>query len=110
MRDYSICHSIGAIDGYNGMPKNPYIDEPEYDAYESGWEFGNGRRLEDLDLELIVRDIRSHITDWRPERSGDVWVIFSENYSAEYINAEGNYQCFDTEAEALAYIKEDEDV
>jgi hypothetical protein len=52
MRDYAICHSIGAIDGYNGMPyENPYIDEPEYDAYESGWEFGNGRRLEDFDLE-----------------------------------------------------------
>ena len=52
MRDYAICHSIGAIDGYNGMPyENPYVDEPEYDAYESGWEFGNGRRLEDFDLE-----------------------------------------------------------
>jgi hypothetical protein len=25
MRDYAICHSIGAIDGYNGMPyENPY--------------------------------------------------------------------------------------
>jgi hypothetical protein len=52
MRDYAICHSIGAIDGYNGMLyHNPYVDEPEYDAYERGWEFGNGRRLEDFDLE-----------------------------------------------------------
>ena len=62
--------------------------------------------ISDTVTKLMVRDIRSHITDWRPERSGDVWAIFSENYSAEYIDAEGNYQCFDTEAEALAYIKE----
>jgi hypothetical protein len=58
----------------------------------------------DKDVKLMVRDICSHITDWRPERVGDVWAIFSESYSAEYIDAEGNYQCFDTEAEALAYI------
>ena len=35
MKDYAICHSIGAIDGYNGMPyENPYDEENEYDAYE----------------------------------------------------------------------------
>ena len=60
--------------------------------------------ISDTAAKLMVRDIRSHIADWRPERSGDVWAIFSESYSAEYIDAEGNYQCFDTEEEALAYV------
>ena len=72
-------------------------------------EIGRLLGIPDKDAKLMVRDIRSHLTDWRPERIGDVWAIFSENYSAEYIDAEGNYQCFDTEAEALAYIKEYED-
>lgn len=72
-------------------------------------EIGRLLGIPDKDAKLMVRDIRSHLTDWRPERIGDVWAIFSENYSAEYMDAEGNYQCFDTEAEALAYIKEAED-
>jgi hypothetical protein len=38
-----------------------------------------------------------------------MYGYFQRELSAEYIDAEGNYQCFDTEAEALAYIKEDED-
>ena len=73
-------------------------------------EIGRLLGVPDKDVKLTAREIRSHIKDWCPEQvCEDVWAIFSENYSAEYIDAEGNYQCFDTEAEALAYIKEDED-
>ena len=60
--------------------------------------------ISDTVAKLMVRDIRSHITDWRPERSGDVWAIFSEDYSAEYIDADGHYHGFDTKGEALEYI------
>jgi hypothetical protein len=43
--------------------------------------------------------------DQVPEQvSGDVWAIFSESYSAEYIDADGHYQGFDTKGEALEYI------
>ena len=70
-------------------------------------EIGRLLGIPDKDAKLIVRDIRSHITDWRPEKvDDDVWAIFSESYSAEYIDADGENQGFNTEADALAYIKE----
>lgn len=42
---------------------------------------------------------------WHVERSGDVWVIYG-NSTDEWIDADGEYVCFDTKEEAKQYIKE----
>ena len=71
-------------------------------------EIGRLLGIPDKDAKLIVRDIRSHITDWRPEKvDDDVWAIFSESYSAEYIDADGDIHGFDTKEEAVEYIKQE---
>lgn len=68
-------------------------------------EIGRLLGIPDKDAKLMVRGLRSHLNDWRPEQvAGDVWAIFSESYSAEYIDAEGHYHGFDTKGEALEYI------
>jgi hypothetical protein len=38
-------------------------------------EIGRLLGIPDKDAKLMVRDIRSHLTDWRPERIGDVWLF-----------------------------------
>ena len=71
-------------------------------------EIGRLLGVPDKDVKLTVREIRSHIKDWCPEKvDDDVWAIFSENYSAEYIDADGENQGFDTKEEAVEYIKQE---
>ena len=71
-------------------------------------EIGRLLGVPDKDVKLTAREIRSHIKDWCPEQvCEDVWAIFSLCYSAEYIDADGENQGFDTKAEALEYIKQE---
>jgi len=42
---------------------------------------------------------------WHVEQSGDIWVIYG-NTTDEWLNEDGEYLGFDTEAEANNYIKE----
>jgi hypothetical protein len=44
--------------------------------------------------------------DWQAENCGDHWVIFGRYSSGEWIDKNGDYLCFDTEAEANQYIEE----
>jgi hypothetical protein len=43
---------------------------------------------------------------WEPERVGDIWVIFGKTFAGEWIDENGDYRGFDTEREAMEYIKE----
>jgi len=71
-------------------------------------EIGRLLGVPDKDVKLTVREIRSHIKDWCPEQvSEDVWAIFSLCHSAEYIDADGENQGFDTKEEAVEYIKQE---
>lgn len=42
---------------------------------------------------------------WHAEQSDDIWVIYG-NTTDEWIDENGEYLCFDTEAEASQYIQE----
>lgn len=44
---------------------------------------------------------------WEAEYIGDgSWGIYGKNFSGEWIDANGDYLCFDSKAEANQYIKE----
>lgn len=44
--------------------------------------------------------------DWEAQNCGNHWVIFGRYSSGEWIDANGDYRCFDTEEEANEYLKE----
>lgn len=44
---------------------------------------------------------------WEAEEvDDDVWAIYGKTFAGEYIDANGDYLCFDTEEEAKQYIEE----
>lgn len=43
---------------------------------------------------------------WQPEQVGDAWALFGRDVSGEWIDPEGEYLEFETEQEALDYIRD----
>lgn len=73
-------------------------------------ELGDLLNISDTQALKIVYEIRKEggfdPNDWESEMSGDIWVIYGKNFSAEWIDENGDYVGFDTEEEADKYIQE----
>jgi hypothetical protein len=66
--------------------------------------------VDDTTCMKMVHEIRKDggldPNDWQPERSGNIWAIYGNTFSAEWIDEHGDYLGFDTKREATDYIKE----
>jgi hypothetical protein len=70
-------------------------------------------RVDDTKCKKMVHEIYlndfalNEVSDWYAEHIDDnQWVLFAKTASGEWIDENGEYRCFDTEAEALEYLNE----
>jgi hypothetical protein len=63
----------------------------------------DGRVCKKIVHELYPKDPNC----WEAEAIGDgTWAIYGKNFAGEWIDANGDYLCFDSKKEANQYIKE----